>query len=284
MTSGDARPCPPGPHICTLLGLCPCSSSHCQFQEQSWCAGGGSHAICLAVSEFPSAHQAQGHRRTCQPEPSIPFIFIGPILCGRPRNWWGIRLPSRTGQELGHRRWVGGKGRRCESVRDGEVVPVTHGKLPCVHHLAEATHRERGMGLAVEENGEGSFWNPQPQPWYQSYSTGCILWGPPDAGFSSARMCLGRGATQQNRSGQPAHHWPQVPQDLFCPAAGGRTFLKTRVVTDRPGCLTQWGARGMCTGSRPYPRPYPGAPTSSPGLHHGTGGLATPLPFSLLSA
>lgn len=64
-------------------------------------------------------------------------------------------------------------------MRDGEVVPVTHRKLSCVHHPAEATHRERGMGPAVEENGEGSFWNPQPQPWYQSYSTGCILWGSP---------------------------------------------------------------------------------------------------------
>lgn len=72
------------------------------------------------------------------------------------------------------------------------------------------------------------------------------------------------------------------PQEFFCQSGEGRPLSKTGTVTDRPSCLTSvcgpWGAWAP----NPYPRPCPAAPTFSPGLHHGTGGLTLSL-FPLVS-
>lgn len=101
---------------------------------------------------------------------------------------------------------------------------------------------------------EGS-WSPHPQPWCQSYSAGPIILRSPRRWVFCSFHILGLRRYPMG-CGWPAHPtlllWPQAPQESFCRSAEGRrTFPKTRVVTDRPSCLTcvggPWGMLGAFT-------------------------------------
>lgn len=152
------------------------------------------------------------------------------------------------------------------------------------------------MGQAVGENGDRGppgAPSPSPGPWVPTLL--CRPWffrAPQTLGLLQLPHSWAEGVSNSMGAHSPCSlsPLPPYPQKPFRQSVKGRRPLpKTRIVADRPGYLTvgvvrhtrvggPWGAWG----SHPYPRPCPTAPTSSPALHHGTGGLTPSLfPFML---
>lgn len=133
------------------------------------------------------------------------------------------------------------------------------------------------MGQAVGDDEAGGPPIPGPGPWAPT-----LLFRPcfprvPRRGVSCSSHLLGQ--SSYPKGWECLAHPPLSSQPWNPPAH------LLSIATDRPSCVTPvWVARGVL-GILLLTQACPAAPTSSPGLHHGTGGSPSPhFPYASLKA